>query len=292
MKSKLPISILISTKNEEKNISKCILSCSPADEIIVVDSNSNDSTSVISENLGAKVINFNWNGLYPKKRQWAIDNLNFKNDWILLLDADEEVTDKLWKELEHSVSNAAVYSAYTIKKEFHFLGKKMRFGGFSHSAVLLIKKDKAKFENLNNSLLSGFDMEVHERIHIDGKIGKIKNKIVHKDFKNLEAYIDRHNKYSTWEAELRYKYFNSGSYGKYSVKPSFFGNVQQVRRSLKKIAIKIPFEWKFWFTYHFIFCLGFLEGRRGLIASQLRSSYIRDVRSKIYELRLMEKKES
>ena len=118
----------------------------------------------------------------------------------------------------------------------------MKFGGFSHSAVLLFKRGRSKFEKLIDGDKDGYDMEIHERIIVNGKIRKLNNAVIHKDFKNLEAYIARHNKYSTWGANLRYKYQCTNSYGENTIRPSLFGNSQEKRRLLKIIIIRLPFE--------------------------------------------------
>ena len=135
----------------------------------------------------------------------------------------------------------------------------------------------------------GLDMEVHERVIVEGPVGRLQTPLIHEDFKGLAAYLDRHNRYSTWEATLRYRFLATGRYGKDTIRPKLFGNTQERRRFLKATIVKLPFEPWLWFFYHFIFKLGFLEGRGGLIASQIRSNYIRDVRAKMYELSLKEK---
>jgi hypothetical protein len=132
-------------------------------------------------------------------------------------------------------------------------------------------------------------MEVHERLIVDGRVASLYTPLIHEDFKGLDAYIDRHNRYSTWESALRHQFLQTGQYGQDSVRPRFFGNAQERRRFLKRIAIRMPGEPLLWFLYHYVFRLGFLEGRPGLIASRIRSDYIAQVRAKIYELELSRK---
>ncbi len=114
-----------------------------------------------------------------------------------------------------------------------------------------------------------------------GPIGRLHTPLLHEDFKGLHAYIDRHNRYSTWEAELRYRYLSQGAYGADTIKPRLFGNTQERRRWIKGLLIRLPGEPLIWFLYHYVFRLGFLEGRahsslalfaRGIsLASALRS---------------------
>lgn len=204
----------------------------------------------------------------------------------MLLDADEQVTAELENEIATAIEKQATPDAFLIEKGFHFMGQKFRFGGFSHSAVLLFKTGKAKFEKIEIEETSGLDVEVHERLIVDGSIGIMKHPLIHDDFKGLQAYIDRHNRYSSWEAAIRLRELGLGTkQNDEQIKPSLFGDVQQRRRFLKKIAIRFPFEHLLWFFYHYFIRFGFLEGIPGLIASRIRCSYISDVRAKMYELK-------
>jgi len=287
---KLPITVLLAAKNEEINLPRCLSALTPARRVVVLDSHSTDDTAVIALAHGAEVVQFDYHGGYPKKRQWALENLSFDTPWVLMLDADEVVPDELWTEIAQAIRGDVVPAAFMITKGFHFLGRPMRRGGFSHAAVLLFKTGKARFERIFDDLVDGLDMEVHERVVVDGRICQIETPLIHEDFKGLEAYIARHNKYSTWEAQLRYRYLTSGRYGEATILPKWSGNTQERRRAIKALIIRLPFEHWVWFGYHYIFKLGFLEGRAGLIASQIRASYIAQVRSKIYELTLQRQK--
>jgi hypothetical protein len=186
------------------------------------------------------------------------------------------------------VSSPNACDAYLIRKGFHFLGRKFRFGGFSHSAILLFRTGKARFERLVEDDAHALDMEVHERLIVDGVIGSLRTPLVHRDYKGLEAYIDRHNKYSTWEARARARYLQYTTDAREMVRARPFGNVQERRRFLKMIAMRLPGEPYWWFLYHYVLRLGFLEGRPGLIASRLRCQYISHVRAKIYERKMRE----
>lgn len=286
MSSKLPVTVLIATKNEEANIGRCLNALTPAQRIVVVDSKSQDETARLSREAGAEVVQFDYRGGYPKKRQWALMHLKVETPWVLLIDADEVVPRALWQEIHQEISNPSGTEAYTVSKGFHFLGRRLNFGGFSHSAVILFRRGSARFEQISDEESDLFDMEVHERLIVDGNIGKFKTPLIHEDFKGLTAYIDRHNRYSTWEARVRYNFFKSGQWGKDTIERRLFGNTQERRRFLKTLAVRVPFEPQFWFLYHYVLRLGFLEGRPGLIASQIRANYINQVRSKIYEMSL------
>lgn len=281
--SKLPITVILAAKDEEKNIARCLQSLTRAERVVVVDSHSRDATGEIAAGFGVEIAQFHYAGGYPKKRQWALENLDIQTEWVLLIDADEVVPDRLWDEIESATKSTS--SAFLITKGFHFLGRRFRFGAFSFASVLLFRSGCARFEELFDDDPTGLDMEVHERVIVDGDIGKLKTPLIHEDFNGLEAYIDRHNKYSTWEAKLRLKFLTSGRYGKDSIRPRFWGNTQERRRFLKYCVLRLPFEPLIWFCYHYFLRLGFLEGRAGLIACEFRRQYIAQVRAKISELR-------
>ncbi len=280
----LPVTVLIPAKNEAANIEKCLESIRIFAHRIVIDSQSTDDSRDIVESHGATLVQFDNQGSYPKKRQWALDTLQIETPWILLMDADEEMTLELEAEIGKVVNDPSAKDAYVITKGFHFMRKEFRFGGFSHAAVLLFKTGKARFEEIPDVDSGGLDMEVHERLLVDGSVGRLKNPLIHRDFKGLHAYIDRHNRYSSWEADVRSRMLD-GKINENELKPTLFGNVQQRRRWLKKVAIRIPCEPWLWFCYHYFMRLGILEGRRGLIASQIRAQYINNVRAKMYEKR-------
>jgi len=286
----LPITVLIAAKNEEANLLKCFAALAPAEKVIVLDSHSTDQTAEIARAAGAEVVQFDYRGGYPKKRQWALDNLAIQTPWILLLDADEVVPPELWTEIGRAIVSPQPCAGYLVTKGFHFLDRRFRFGGFSFAALLLFQRGRARFEQIltDEPGAHGLDMEVHERLIVDGNVGKLRVPLIHEDFKGLHAYVDRHNRYSTWEAAVRLAFLKTGRYGRDTIRPQLFGNTQERRRWLKGLIVRLPFEPWLWFGYHYLIRLGFLEGRRGLIASQIRAAYISQVRAKMFEMRLRE----
>jgi glycosyltransferase involved in cell wall biosynthesis len=285
MSDRVPVTVLIAARDEEPNLSKCLAALAPAERVVVLDSQSRDRTAELAAAAGAEVVQFRHAGGYPKKRQWAMDTLDILTDWVLLLDADEVVPPALWDDVRAAVADPKAPNGYFITKGFHFLGRRFRFGGFSFAAVLLVRRGRARFERLVDDPAGGLDMEVHERMIVDGPVGRLRTPLVHDDFKGLEAYFDRHNRYSSWEARLRHRFLASGTYGEEQIRPRLFGNAQERRRFLKYLAVRVPGESVWWFLYHYVLRLGFLEGRPGLIASRFRSDYIAAVRAKVYELR-------
>ena len=103
MNTKLPITVLVAAKNEERNLGRCLSTLSPAERIIVIDSHSQDRTARLVEENGAELVQFNYTGGYPKKRQWALTALDIATPWIFLLDADESVPAPLWEEIQKAL---------------------------------------------------------------------------------------------------------------------------------------------------------------------------------------------
>jgi glycosyltransferase involved in cell wall biosynthesis len=284
----LPVTVIVATRNEEANLDRCLGALAPAVQVLVVDSGSTDRTVELARAAGAEVVEFRYGGGYPKKRQWALTECEIRGEWVALVDADEVVTEALWREVAGVIARDGGPAAYAARKEFHFLGRRFRFGGFSHSAVFLFRRGRARFEDLLPEPPERQDMEVHERLLVDGPVGQFRTALVHEDFKGLDAYTEKHSHYASWEAAVRWQYLRTGHWGKEALAGDWGGDVQQMRRWLKSWAVRVPFEANLWFLYHYVLRLGLLEGRRGLIASQLRANYIREVRAKVFELELRE----
>jgi glycosyltransferase involved in cell wall biosynthesis len=283
--AKLPITVVVAVRNEEANIRKCLAALDPARRVIVADSNSTDRTAAVAAERGAEVVQFRHTGGYPKKRQWVLDTVSIATEWVLFLDADEVVPPALWDEIRTAIAHPRAPDGFLIVKGFHFLGRRFRFGGFSFAAVLLVRTGRARFERLVDDGAAALDMEVHERVIVDGPVGKLRTPLIHDDFKGLEAYLDRHDKYAAWEAKLRHRFLTTGRYGDSRIEPRLFGNAPERRRFLKQWVLRLPCEPLVWFAYHYVVRLGFLEGRPGFIASRIRADYIAAVRAKIDDLR-------
>lgn len=281
----LPITVLLAARNEEANLPKCLASLRPVCRVVVLDSGSTDRTVEIAKQAGAEVVSFVYAGGYPKKRQWALDNLTIQTPWVLLIDADEEIPPALWTEIAAAIGGKDPAAGYAIMKDFHFLGRRFRFGGFSHAAVLLVRVGHARFERLIEETAGALDMEVHERVIVDGPVGVMKTPLIHRDFKGLAAYLERHDRYAVWEAMVRRQFIDTGLYGEDSINPKLFGNIQERRRFLKRIAIRVPGEPLCWFLYHYVIRLGFMEGVAGWTACRIRMNYIRNVRRQVKALR-------
>jgi len=168
---KLPISVLIPAKNEETNLSACLASLTPADEVFVVDSQSSDRSIEIAESYGATVVQFCFNGRWPKKKNWSLENLPFRNQWVLIVDCDERITPELWEEMAIAIQNPD-YGGYYLNRRVFFLGRWIRFGGkYPDWNLRLFRHTQGRYENLHTEEIRNTgDNEVHEHVMISGKV--------------------------------------------------------------------------------------------------------------------------
>jgi glycosyltransferase involved in cell wall biosynthesis len=255
------LSVVIITHNEESNIGRTLASVQPlvADgrgEIIVVDSGSTDRTVEIAKSFGAKVFAENWKG-YASQKNSAIDKAT--GDWILSLDADEELGPGLSGEVYAAIEEAqarSVISApvgfWILRKNF-FLGRWIRHGGFWPDRKLrLFRKGIARFEQ----------RPVHENVKLtDGPVGRLKNALIHHSYPTLSDYIEHMNRYSSLGAEMLVAKGQSG-----------FSLFNIIFRPLAT------------FVYNYIFRLGFLDGREGLLLHLYHAVYVSWKYAKAWEL--------
>jgi len=285
MPSKLPVSVLIPAKNEEANLPACLESVARANEIFVVDSQSSDRSIAIAESYGAKVVQFNFNGRWPKKKNWALENLPFDNEWVLIVDCDERIPPELWEEIALAIQNPD-YDGYYLNRKVFFLGKWIRHGGrYPDWNLRLFKHQKGRYENLGTEEIRNTgDNEVHEHVIMESQPGYLKNDMLHIDFRDIYHWLERHNRYSNWEARV---YLNiltaqdeSGTIG-----ANFFGDAVQRKRFLKKLWVRLPFKPTLRFILIYLVQRGFLDGKAGYIYARLMSQYEYQIGVKLYELR-------
>ena len=285
MSNKIPVSVLIPAKNEEANLPACLESVQQADEVFVVDSQSDDKSIEICESYGAKVLQFHFNGHWPKKKNWSLENINFRNEWVLIVDCDERITPELWQEIADSIDNPQ-FNGYYLNRRVFFLGKWIRFGGkYPDWNLRLFKHKLGRYENLNTEdIRNTGDNEVHEHVILSGKVGYLKNDMLHEDFRDLYHWLARHNRYSNWEARVYYNLL-TGKGDNGTIGASLFGDAVQRKRFLKKIWVRLPFKPLLRFILFYIIQGGFLDGKAGYIYGRLLSQYEYQIGVKLFELR-------
>ena len=282
---RIPVSVLIPAKNEELNLPACLESVARADEIFVVDSQSEDRSIDIVESYGAKIVQFHFNGRWPKKKNWSLENLPFSNDWVLIVDCDERITPELWDEIEVAIANPQ-YNGYYLNRKVFFLGKWIRYGGkYPDWNLRLFKHKLGRYENLRTEDIPNTgDNEVHEHVILQGEVGYLQEDMLHIDFRDIYQWLARHNRYSNWEARVYYNLL-SGEKNNTTIKANLFGDAVQRKRFLKKIWVRLPFKPLLRFIIFYIIRLGFLDGLPGYIYGRLLSQYEYQIGVKLYELR-------
>jgi glycosyltransferase involved in cell wall biosynthesis len=239
-----------------------------AGEIFVVDSQSTDETLKIADELGVHIVQFRFNAQYPKKKNWALENLPFRNEWVLIVDADEVIPPALAHEIVNVLRQPNGCDGYYINRRFFFLGRWLRHCGYYPSFNLRLFKHRCgRYEKI---IADGAgDNEVHEHVLLRGKAGYLREEMLHFAYPDISTWVEKHNRYSNWEAELeeRWRSGSAETNGRLG-EPGL-----QSKRRLKKIYLKIPLRFIFRFFYSYVWQKGFLDGKPGFIFCSLLSFY-------------------
>jgi glycosyltransferase involved in cell wall biosynthesis len=237
------LSAVLITLNEEANLPRTLKSVSWAQEMVVVDSGSTDATVEIARKAGARVFAEPWKGFAAQKNS-AIEHA--AGEWILSLDADEEVSPKLAREIQALLAGEPAFSAYRLPRLNHFLGKPLRHGGYWPDPKLrLFRRGSARFAQ----------RPVHETMEATGPVGELKGPLIHHCYPTLEDYIEHMNRYSSAGALML---VDSGC----------------APRSLPALLWNALLNPLATFIYNYFFRLGFLDGREGLLQHLNHSVYI------------------
>jgi len=282
----LPVSVIVAARNEARNLPRCLDALRNFGEVYVIDSHSTDATCEIAVAHGANVVQFDYRGGWPKKRQWALNTLPLAHGWVLLLDADEVMTSALEAEISQAISNSSC-DGYHIALQMHFLGRQLRHSDASFWKLSLFRRGKARYEcRLQAQDASMADMEVHEHVVSDGPTGRLTNPLVHRNVEALFRYIQKHNEYSNWEAKVWLN--RDGGEDERELQPAFWGTQAQRRRWLRRKFLMVPGFPLLFFFYKYIFRLGFLDGIPGLIYCCFQSIQFMQIKAKVYELQTRE----
>ncbi len=231
------ITAIIPTGNEEHNIEAAIDSVQFADEILVVDSFSTDKTVELAKAKNARIIQREY-GNSASQKNWAIPQAT--HDWIILVDADERINERMQQEIKDTLKNPK-HNAYWLKRQNYFMGQKLNYSGWQGDKVIrLFKRDSCSYQEKN----------VHSEVIVNGTTGQLKNKLDHYTYKDLEHYLEKSNRYSTWGAYDRIEKTKNVTAYHFIVKP-FAG-----------------------FFKKYIIQLGILDGKVGLIIAGQYASYL------------------
>jgi glycosyltransferase involved in cell wall biosynthesis len=249
----VPLSVLVPTLDEELNLPECLASVQWADEVFVVDSYSRDRTLEIARAHGAHVFQHPFES-YSRQKNWALDTLPFRNEWVLILDADERITTELCCDIERALATAA-HDGYYLNRRVIFLGTWVRHAGWYPSWNLrLFRHRLGRYD----------DREVHEHVVLNGSVGYLRSDMLHLDRRGLEAFVASHNRYSTLEAAARFKAERDAP-DRARLPVSLLASPVQRKRYLReRIWPGVPAKPMVLFMYMYVLRRGFLDGRAGL----------------------------
>jgi glycosyltransferase involved in cell wall biosynthesis len=254
MTASVPVSVLVPTLDEELNLPECLASLEWADEVFVVDSFSHDRTVEIARARGASVAQHTFES-YSRQKNWALDTLPLRNEWVLIVDADERVTPELRCEIPRVLTAADACDGYYLNRRFIFLGQWIRHAGWYPSWNLrLFRHRLGRYD----------DREVHEHVVLDGRVGYLRSDLLHLDRRDLEAYVARHNRYSTLEAAARLKAERDAPERARLPVSLLASPVQRKRFVRERVWPKVPAKPLALFVYMYVLRRGFLDGRAGL----------------------------
>jgi glycosyltransferase involved in cell wall biosynthesis len=277
---KVEVSFLIPIKNEAHNLPRCLASIFWADEVFVVDSNSIDGSQLLCEGYDATVVQFAFNGTWPKKKNWALENLPFKHDWVFILDADEVLPPETEAEVRAIVGDSDhPVSGYWINRRFMFMGKWLRHAYYPNWNLRLFRHKLGRYEKLTGVDTQSGDNEVHEHVIVQGETGRLKAEMDHFAFPDVGTFVEKHNRYSNWEARVALER-SVGS----SVEGLQMGSVGWKRR-IKALSHKLPCRPLLRFSYVYFWQLGLLDGVAGYYFARLHATYELLCVAKEYELK-------
>jgi glycosyltransferase involved in cell wall biosynthesis len=277
--SKARVSVIVPVKNEAENLRRCLPALSWADEVFVVDSHSQDETARVAEEFGAKVVPFQFNGSYPKKKNWALETLPFRNEWVLIVDADEVVVAELADEIaRRTAANEA--DGFYLNMKYFFLGRRIRHCGYAEAWNLrLFKHRLGRYERMpvTPGVQTG-DNEAHEHVELRGHVARLVHELDHFAYPSISVWVEKHNRYATWEAEMFERFLREPV-------PASIGPGKRFKRRLKKIYLRLPMRPLIRFLYAYVFRFGFLDGMPGLVFCSLLGFYDFLCWAKVYEKR-------
>lgn len=275
--SKIPVTVIIVTKNEAHNLPRCLGALQEFDEIIVVDSQSADGSESIAAEYGVLYVPFVWNGAYPKKRQWCLDTLNIKHDFVFWVDADEVVPPVMVEEIRTiflpspqpspcgGEGEKRMPAGYFVKGANVVDGHVCRFG-LRNNKLALFNRHIMRFPVVDDLDIPGMgEIEGHYQPVLKPEftgeeIGRVKTPLHHYAYEDKSRWEERHHGYARWEAAMIAR-------KAYPQDPSPF------REGLKRVFRAMPFRSQIVFLYSFIVRGGFLDGKAGCISALCKAQY-------------------
>ena len=268
------LTIVIPAKNEMKNLPACLASVRAFANVVVADSGSTDDTARIAADAGREVVQFAWNGRFPKKRNWTLRNYPFTTPWAMFLDADERMTSAFERELSAFLNSDEAVKCDVIRCVYNnwFAGRMLKHGDPMRKAAI-VRIGAAEYEKIDEDRWSSLDMEVHEHIQPvrDDAEHEIRARLEHHDMRSLESHWQKHVEYANWEA---------GRYRLLTANPECWKRLTD-RQRMKYANLTRWWLAPAYFAICYIAKLGFLDGFAGFQFARFKYRYFRMVRKKI-----------
>ncbi len=260
------ITVIILTKNEEKNIEKCVRSAKLiADRVIVVDSGSTDRTLELAAQQGAETCFHTWEG-HAKQFNWALDHCDIATEWVFRLDADERISEELAAEINQKILLAQNADGFSMRWRIYFMGKWIKHGGTHKPYFLrLFRYGKGRVE----------DKLMDEHIVVQGRVEKLSGDLIHYDYKGIDAWLAKHIWYSDLEIQMQ------------KTLPSDI-HANRAQKNKRGFYYRLPMflRARMYYWYRYYFQLGFLDGREGKIFCYFQAYWYRFlVDAKLYEMK-------
>jgi glycosyltransferase involved in cell wall biosynthesis len=258
----IPVSVIVTTYNEGQNLTRCLSALKGFDEIIIVDSNSADKTKDIAVAHGARIENFTWNKKYPKKRQYCLENIQTKHDYIFFVDGDEEVTPELVVAIR---GLNFITAGYFVKGQYIWRGKILKHG-LQNNKLVLFDRNKIEFPVVDDLNIEGMgEMEGHyqpvlKSDHHGAKLEQINYALLHFAYEDAEEWLARHRRYAKWEAAM----IRRNAYPKDPI---------WLREKLKFIFRRMPARGIIAFCHSYFWKCGFMDGHAGYEFAKSRAHY-------------------
>lgn len=266
------VSVMIFTLNEELNIEHCLDSLKWCDDVVVIDSFSADRTLDICLARGLRIVQHAFEG-FGTQRNWALDEVDLKHEWVLILDADERVPASLAYEI-NALARTAPESvgAYRVRRRFYLWGRWLRFSSLYPTWVVrFIRIGRVRYLNKGHS----------ETQEVDGMVGVLRGYLIDENHKPLAAWFERQGRYARQEAE-----FEVAQEGVDHLFKNLLVSDPMLRRAaLKRLASKLPFRGFLYFAYCYCFRLGFLDGKDGFEFCRMKAIYQSMIAAHKHELR-------
>lgn len=261
------ITVIIPVYNEEVNLPPCLALLKDVQNKVVVDSGSKDRTVEIAKEYGCEVMHFEWNGHFPKKRNWALFNHKITTPWVLFLDADERVTEDFKAELVRVLPTTS-HDCFRVCLNNWFMGRILKHGDPMRKTALL-RVGKGAYEKIDEDAWSNLPMEMHEHIKVEGTTGDIAARLEHHDKRTLSNYYAKHCDYADWESH-RYLAIKDWS---------ILTRREKIKYSLIRSKL---FPLAYWFV-SYVLKGGFLDGTPGFYFALNKLSYFYQIQAKILE---------